>query len=77
MTTEDLHDSAGHFILQVSKELGALQASHLIHQRTIPAEALQAGQPKFHLAGLAIGDGLTHPELQVASIHTSWMTPAL
>lgn len=76
-TTEDLPDSAGHFILQVSQELGALQASRLDQQRAIPAEALQAGKPKFHLAGLAIGDGLTHPELQVTSILDNSLTPGM
>ncbi|KAK9839984.1 hypothetical protein WJX74_001476 [Apatococcus lobatus] len=59
--------SIGHFILQVSQQLGGARGrnSHLEHQRTLPEEALQAGKPRFHLAGLAIGDGLTHPELQV------------
>ncbi|KAK9864784.1 hypothetical protein WJX84_011664 [Apatococcus fuscideae] len=59
--------SIGHFILQVSNLLGGSQGkvSQLEQARPIPPEALQAGPPKFHLAGLAIGDGLTHPELQV------------
>ena len=58
---------AGHFILQVSEHFGGAnkQAPLLEQAREIPLEALQAGPPKFDLAGLAVGDGLTHPELQV------------
>ncbi len=61
---------AGHFILQIGQQLGGAQrAAKLQQARALPLEALQAGPPRFHMAGLAIGDGLTHPELQVISDH--------
>ncbi|KAK9907324.1 hypothetical protein WJX75_001489 [Coccomyxa subellipsoidea] len=58
--------SIGHFILQIEEEQGQLKkGSGLTQRRPLPQRALEMGQPLFHLAGLAIGNGLTDPRSQV------------
>ncbi len=37
----------------------------LVETQEVPAQMLQLGPPLFKLAGLAIGNGLTDPKLQV------------
>ena len=57
---------AGHYILQLEQ---AHRPDHsqpkLMEVQHIPNEMLQLGPPLFKLAGLAIGNGLTDPKLQV------------
>ena len=57
---------AGHYILQMQQvhqtnpDRPALQ-----HTKPFSDEMLELGPPVFKLAGLAIGNGLTDPQLQV------------
>lgn len=39
----------------------------LMHTQQLSPQMLQLGPPLFQLAGLAIGNGLTDPQLQVSS----------
>ncbi len=34
-------------------------------ERSLPPQALKLGRPRFTLRGLAIGNGMTDPQLQV------------
>lgn len=37
----------------------------LAHTRPLPVRMLAAGRPRFPLLGVAIGNGLTAPDIQV------------
>ncbi len=58
--------STGHYILQLEHihRPGPAQPQ-LLETQEVPAQMLQLGPPLFKLAGLAIGNGLTDPKLQV------------
>ena len=58
--------SAGHYILQMQQAHEASPARPpLLHTQPLSQQMLQLGPPLFQLAGLAIGNGLTDPQLQV------------
>lgn len=58
--------SAGHYILQLGHMHRPEPAQpQLLETQEVPAQMLQLGPPLFKLAGLAIGNGLTDPKLQV------------
>lgn len=64
---------SGHYILQMESESrqsdplqgGRSRTPRLNHIRQLQDDGLNHEEPKFHLAGIAIGDGLTDPLLQV------------
>ena len=65
---------AGHYILQMEELARHSQAGRgvrlpqtprLQQQRQLPGGPHSAEAPKFRLAGIAVGDGLTDPLLQV------------
>ncbi len=64
----------GHYILQMEKlaqkpqpiqGMQLPQTPQLQRQRQLPGGPHSAEAPKFRLAGIAVGDGLTDPLLQV------------
>lgn len=56
----------GHYILQLGHMHKPDPAQpQLLETQEVPAQMLQLGAPLFKLAGLAIGNGLTDPKLQV------------
>ena len=59
--------SAGHYILQLEHMHKPEQPAQpqLVETQEVPTQMLQLGPPPFKLAGLAIGNGLTDPKLQV------------
>ena len=58
--------STGHYILQLEHMHRPDPAQpQLLETQEMPAQMLQLGPPLFKLAGLAIGNGLTDPKLQV------------
>lgn len=58
--------STGHYILQLGHMHKPDPAQpQLLETQEVPAQMLQLGAPLFKLAGLAIGNGLTDPKLQV------------
>ncbi len=58
--------SAGHYILQLEHmHRPEPTQPQLVETQEVPAQMLQLGPPLFKLAGLAIGNGLTDPKLQV------------
>ena len=59
---------AGHFVLQMEAVHGRGRGgAALLESRPLPQRALTSGPPVFHLAGLAVGNGLTDPRTQVGS----------
>ena len=57
---------AGHYILQMQQAHQVKPARPaLMHTQPLSQQMLQLGPPLFQLAGLAIGNGLTDPQLQV------------
>lgn len=79
--------SIGHFILQQEKHLAGAAPSHggtlstghaLRHVRPLPEELLLGREeelgsaPRFKLAGLVIGNGLTDPAAQVGGLKEGW-----
>ncbi|DBB10125.1 TPA: hypothetical protein ACH3X3_001709 [Trebouxia sp. C0006] len=57
----------GHYILQLEHMHKPEQPAQpqLVETQEVPTQMLQLGPPPFKLAGLAIGNGLTDPKLQV------------
>lgn len=54
-----------HYILSMERE--ATSAPPMPNARPLPPRMLAAGRPHFSLVGVAIGNGLTAPDIQVMS----------
>ena len=61
------HVTAGHYILQMQHIWDRTLPQPLLKTREMSEAQKQLGPPLFRLAGLAIGNGLTDPALQVVS----------
>ena len=59
------HDAVGHYILQMQQASDMTAYKPLLGSRQMSQTMLQLGPPQFKLFGLAIGNGLTDPTLQV------------
>ncbi len=59
----------GHYILQLEQAHRPGSSQHqLTELQEVSSQVLQLGPPLFKLAGLAIGNGLTDPKLQVSTL---------
>ena len=59
------HIIVGHFILQMQRVWNPTVSQPLLKSREMSETMLQLGPPLFRLTGLAVGNGLTDPALQV------------
>lgn len=61
------HVVAGHYILQMEQTSNPDASQQLLETQEVSETMLRLGPPLFKLTGLAIGNGLTDPTLQVTS----------